>query len=171
MPGAILSGDLIKKKIRDEEIKIEPYNPQNVGPASYDLTLSNEFRRYIVNKNDVIIDEDTDYKDHTERIEVEHSIHIPSKTSILGITKEKVTLPPNVCGLLNGRSRFARMGIFIHITAFFINPGGSNRLVLEIFNSSPYTLSLKPGTKIGQLIFVNVLGNGEYMGKYQHQDL
>ena len=178
MSGAILSGELIKNEITNGNITIEPCDFSRIGPASYELTLSNEFRTYLtswerkgLDGSDIIIDENTDYKDHTKKVLVDDFMDVPSKTSILGITEEKITLPPNICGLLNGRSRFARMGIFIHITAFFINPGGSNRLVLEIFNSSPYTLRLKPGTKIAQLIFVNMIGDGEYKGKYQNQVL
>lgn len=53
----------------------------------------------------------------------------------LGITQEKICLSPEYCGLLEGRSRFARLGLFVHITAGFMQPGIENRQVLEIFNA------------------------------------
>jgi len=45
----------------------------------------------------------------------------------LGITEEKIKLAPSMCGLLEGRSRFARLGLFVHITAGFMNPGMSTQ--------------------------------------------
>ena len=173
MQGSILSRDKILKKINEGEIKISPYSIDNVCPAGYDLTLSNEFRYYKTHIKNVIINEDTDYINYTEKIIIEDGDYLTllPKETVLGITEEKITLSNNLCGLLNGRSRFARMGLFIHITAFFMNPGISNRQVLEIYNSSPYVLKLKPGTKICQFIFLNMDGSAKYSGKFANQDL
>ena len=54
----------------------------------------------------------------------------------LAITEESISLSPSICGLLEGRSRFARLGLFIHISSGFMQPGIHNRQVLEIFNAS-----------------------------------
>lgn len=51
-------------------------------------------------------------------------------------TKECITLSDNICGWINSRSRFARIGLMSHVTAPFISPGISNKQVLEIFNAS-----------------------------------
>ena len=126
----MLSRDKIIEKVKAGIIKIEPYNENNVCEAGYDLTLSNEFRYYKQKKSkNVIIDDNTDYKNYTGKIYINENDYLallPGET-VLSITKEKVTLPNSLCGLLNGRSRFARMGLFIHITAFFMSPGISNR--------------------------------------------
>ena len=173
MTGSILSKNKILEKIDQGDIIIEPYSINNICPAGYDLTLSNEFRYYKRQVKEVIINEDTDYTNYTEKIIVEdgHYLTLLPKETVLGITTEKITLSNNLCGLLNGRSRFARMGLFIHITAFFMNPGISNRQVLEIHNSSPYVLKLKPGTKICQFIFLNMDGKAVYKGKFANQIL
>ncbi len=173
MQGSVLSRDKILEKIDSGDIKISPYSINNVCPAGYDLTLSNEFRYYKTEIKEVIIKEDTDYTNYTEKIIVEDGKYLTllPKETVLSITTEKITLSNNLCGLLNGRSRFARMGLFIHITAFFMNPGISNRQVLEIHNSSPYVLKLKPGTKICQFIFINMDGSAKYSGKFANQDL
>ena len=89
----------------------------------------------------------------------------------LGITEEKITLAPTLCGLLEGRSRFARLGLFVHITAGFMNPGISNRQVLEIYNASNHALALYPGTKVCQFIFLRMDGAASYKGKFNEQDL
>lgn len=69
-----------------------------------------------------------------------------------------------------GRSRFARLGLFVHITAGFMNPGIDNRQVLEIYNASNHPLELVPGTKICQFIFLRMHGEASYEGKFQSQE-
>jgi dCTP deaminase len=90
---------------------------------------------------------------------------------LAGITVEKVHLSPGLCGLLEGRSRFARMGLFVHITAGFMNPGIDNRQVLEIYNASNHPLALYPGTKVCQFIFMKMLGESKYEGTFKAQEL
>jgi dCTP deaminase len=115
--------------------------------------------------------EETDYKDFTERIVVPDGgqyMLLPGQ-ACLAITRETVKLPPTLCGLLEGRSRFARLGLFVHITASFINPGINNRQVLEIFNSSNHALALHPGTRICQLVLMTVDGAPAYAGRFGRQ--
>ncbi|CAG8790871.1 6188_t:CDS:2, partial [Racocetra persica] len=88
------------------------------------------------------------------------------------ITREMVSLPPDICALVaEGRSRFARLGLSVHITASFIHPGVKNQTVLEIFNASSLTLALHPGTKVCQMIFMTMEGQAEYSGIFQGQAL
>jgi dCTP deaminase len=90
---------------------------------------------------------------------------------VLGITKEKITLPEDICGWLNSRSRFARIGLMSHITAPFISPGVSNRQILEIFNAGKNKIKLMPGTKICQLVLQECKGKAKYEGKFKEQTL
>jgi dCTP deaminase len=126
-----------------------------------------KFPRKIILKNGV------DYKKYTKLIQTKpnEKITIRSGETILGITQEHIKLPTNICGILNGRSRFARMGLCIHITALFINPGVDNQTVLEIRNDSPYNLELVPGERICQLILMNIDGEAEYQGQFNQQSL
>jgi dCTP deaminase len=66
---------------------------------------------------------------------------------------EYIKLPPYICANLEGRSSFARLGIEIHMTAGFIDPGFEGVLTLEIYNAGPSTVKLYPGMRIGQLRF------------------
>ena len=88
---------------------------------------------------------------------------------ILAKTTEKITLPQDICGLLSGRSRFARMGLLIDVTAFFIHPGISNRQVFEVKNISQNSIILSEGLKIAQLILVRTEGKAKYVGKFKNQ--
>jgi len=71
---------------------------------------------------------------------------------VLGITKERITLPGDVCGWLNSRSRFARIGLMSHIAAPFLAPGISNRQILEIYNAGRNKILLTPGMRICHLV-------------------
>jgi dCTP deaminase len=173
LDGAVLSKAVILQKIAAGEIKITPYDPIYVGSANYDLTLSNKFRYYKTNIKKVRIDENTDYKAYTEKLIVpagDFLTLLPGET-ILGITREQVALSGNICALFNGRSRYARMGLSIHITAPFVHPGISGQIVLEINNASPYALELVPGTRICHLVFLHMDGKEEYRGRFFDQEL
>ena len=71
----------------------------------------------------------------------------------LGRTVEKLTLPPDIMGHLEGRSRYARMGLIIHITSALVQPGSDNRQVLEIVNLAPFPIKLHAGMRVSQVVF------------------
>eukprot|EP00741_Cyanophora_paradoxa_P002933 tig00000655_g2847.t1 len=177
LSGAILSQFEILKAIEEGEIKILPnFDPSQVGPASIDLTLSSEFRAFKRGIPLVKVDSSTEsesYKDITDLVSLKDGepFYLAPGEVCLGMTEEIVHLSPRLCGLLEGRSRFARLGIFVHITAGFMNPGINNRQVLEIFNSSPNTIALYPGTKICQFVFMRMAGEATYRGSFQNQSL
>jgi len=172
--GAILSRKEILKEIDNGNINVIPLDRNAIGCASVDLTLSKQFRYFKAGLNVLDVRDDINYKDYSERIDLkdgEGFLLLPGCTC-LGITEETIELAPQICGLLEGRSRFARMGLFVHITAGFMNPGIKNRQVLEIYNASNYPLRLWPGTKICQFIFMRVAGEPEaYHGKFEKNDL
>merc|ERR1712137_316529 len=171
--GAILARDEIFKAVESGEIKITPFDENAVQCASIDLTLSNEFRYYKPGIQVLDIKENTNYEEITEKVVVDegNSYLLLPGCACLGITEETIELAPTLCGLLEGRSRFARLGLFVHITAGFMNPGIRNRQVLEIYNASCHPLALWPGTKICQFIFMQMVGSATYGGKFESQDL
>lgn len=167
----ILTHDQILKEIENKTLKISPFEIQSVGPASIDLALDNQIRVFERIGNAVPVSENTDFKSITRKIIVKDSYIIKPGELILGITKEKITLPGNLAGWLNSRSRFARLGLMVHITAPFIQPGESGKQVLEIYNSGPNNLELIPGQKLCQLILSRCEGSAVYSGSFQDQSL
>lgn len=166
----LLTKDIIKQELKEGRIKIEPTLPDDaIQVASVDLSLSNTFR--VFQKAEGIIDvvESTDYKNITTEI-VKNVVLLSPGETILGVTKEKITLPGDICGWLEGRSRFARLGLLIHISAGLIQPGVSNHQVLEITNLGPSVLALHAGERICQLAFQRLEGNALYNGKFQGQE-
>src|SRR5919197_6516790 len=107
---SILTRDEIISEIQKGTIKIEPFSIEQVGPASVDLHLSNEFRVFKKMRRPIKIKADTSYKNITEKITVNNHLILMPGEMMLGITREKITLPSNICGWLEGRSRFARLG-------------------------------------------------------------
>jgi dCTP deaminase len=165
----ILTKKEILKKIKRGKIKIEPLSLDAIGPASIDLTLDNKIR--IFNKKGNTIDEYIDFKKITKLIDISKGYTLKPGELILGITKEKITLPENISAWINSRSRFARIGLMSHITAPFIAPGINNKQVLEIYNAGPNKIKLIPGTKICQLVFEKCIGKSKYEGIFKNQEL
>jgi len=164
----ILTKPEILKLIKNKKIIIKPFDESAVGPASIDLTLDNKLRIFKSNK---ILDENANYKSATRIINISKNYILKPSELVLGITKEKITLPEDICGWLNSRSRFARIGLMSHITAPFIAPGVSNHQVLEIFNASKNKIKLLPNTKICQLVLQECKGKAKYSGKFKNQEL
>jgi dCTP deaminase len=169
---AILTRNEIKKAIDRGFIKIEPLDGSQIGAGSVDLTLGNEFRIFKKHRGIFHIRDCSNFEGLTEFISLRggETIIVKPQEMILGITKEKITLAENYCGWLEGRSRFARFGLVIHVTAGFVHPGTSNHQVLEIVNLGHTRLALYPGTRICQFILEKCIGRAKYTGKFEVQD-
>jgi len=89
----------------------------------------------------------------------------PGET-IHGITRERVRLPEDVAGWLEGRSRFARLGLMIHVTAGFVAPGVDARQVLEMSNVAGRPLVLHAGVRVCQIVLQRCEGRARYQGRF-----
>lgn len=167
----ILTQKEILKEVAKKRIKIEPFDKTAVGPASIDLTLDKELRVFKHDKSFVEMKEGADYKLIANLIDISKGYLLKPGELVLGITKEKITLPDDICGWLQSRSRFARFGLMSHVTAPFVCPGVSNRSVLEIFNAGPRVLKLLPGVKICQIVLQTCKGRAKYKGIFKSQRL
>jgi len=173
----VLSDKSIKEQIEKGRLVISPFNPELVQPSSVDVRLDRvfcTFKRGILG----ILDTKKAVDDLMETIEVppDGSFAVPPREFILGTTLESVTLPDDIVGRLEGRSSLGRLGIVIHSTAGYVDPGFSGQLTLEISNLSPVPVILYPGTRIAQISFLQMSTaaerpySAEGMGsKYQGQ--
>ncbi|MCI0412711.1 dCTP deaminase [bacterium] len=166
---SILTHDEILKEISAGNINIDPFHPECVGPDSVDLHLGNEFRVFRKVHDIVRVTTDANYEEITERILVQDHLLLMPQETVLGITIEKITLASHLCGWLEGRSRFSRLGLLVHISASFMQPGIENKQCLEISNFSPTPMALYPGTPICQFIFQRTIGAAKYKGKFRNQ--
>ena len=167
----ILTKKEILKEIKKKKIIIEPFDNQSIGPASIDLRLGNKIRVFNSKKSIIDLSGSIDYKKYTKLIDIKKGYLLKPSQLVLGITKEKITLANDICGWLQSRSGFARIGLMSHVTAPFICPGVSNKQVLEIFHAGHNRIKLKPGIKICQLIFQKCKGKAKYDGRFKNQSL
>lgn len=169
---AILTRDAILEEIERGRIAIDPFDPSLVGPASIDLRLGSAFRVFRSARRVVRVDANSDYREYSEKIATgpEGTLLLMPQQTVLGLTQERVSLAPDLCGWLEGRSRFARIGLLVHISAGFMQPGLQNHQVLELTNFGPNPLELVPGTPICQFIFQRTIGAARYEGLFSKQD-
>ena len=168
---AVLGKAAILQAIEQGAITISPFDPALVGPASVDLTLASTFRVFRKVHQVIEVREDTDYRALTDKIEVpagQHILIMPGET-LLGITRERLRLGPGLCGWLEGRSRFARLGLMVHISAPFMGPGIDSQQVLEMSNFGPAPLAVFPGLAICQFVFQKLDGAERYEGRFAGQ--
>ena len=168
---SVLIGKEIEKALKSKLIIIEPFDKSQIGPGSIDLSLGNDFRIFKKRSKIYHVKNDSRFQDITKDVHVKDDgfIIIKPGEMILGITKEKITLADNISGRLEGRSRFARFGLAVHVTAGFMHPGISNHQVLEIVNLGHAPLALYPGTRICQFIFEKCTGHAKYHGRFVKQ--
>ncbi len=168
---SVLIGKEIEKAMGNGSIVIEPLDRSQIGPGSVDLSLGNDFRVFKKQFRLYHIKNDSHFQDITRDVYVKDGGYIVIKPGqmVLGITKEKITLADNISGRLEGRSRFARFGLAVHVTAGFMHPGISNHQVLEIVNLGNGPLALYPGTRICQFIFEKCDGHATYQGRFVEQ--
>ena len=150
----ILSNEDVKRLLKRGSLAITPKpNPDQISPGSVDLTLSNEFWKFKPGLSRKTLDLDSAAVESLTKKVVAESIVLKPGELVLGMTVERLTLPPDICGHLEGRSRYARKGLAIHVTSSFVQPGSDNRQLLEIVNFAPYAMLLRAGLRCTQVVF------------------
>ena len=170
---SVLGRKAILEAMAAGQIVVTPFRPELLGPASLDLTLASTFRVFRKVHQVIEVRDDTDYRSLTDKIEIpagQHILIMPGET-VLGITHERLRLGPGLCGWLEGRSRFARLGLMVHISAPFMGPGIDSQQVLEMSNFGPAPLAVYPGLAICQFVFQLLEGEEAYAGRFAGQSV
>ena len=76
----------------------------------------------------------------------------PGEFALAG-TLEFIRLPADLAVRLEGRSSWGRVGLQIHSTAGFVDPGFAGTITFELSNIGKVPIPLYPGLRIGQLSF------------------
>ena len=169
-PASVLSDGTIRRLVDEGRIRIEPWDPLMVQPASVDLKLGTSFRVFH-NHRIQVIDLADPPTGLTERVEVdtEEPFVIHPGEFVLGRTEEHVAIPDDVVARIEGKSSLGRLGLIVHATAGFVDPGFSGTLTLEITNFNSVPIVLRPGLPIAQLSFMTLDRAAER--PYGHPDL
>jgi len=150
----VLSDRDIRAEIKAGRIVIDPYTPEAVQPSSIDLHLDRRFRVFR-NSRYPYIDVREEQPELTELVEIagdEPFILHPGEF-VLGSTLELVGLPDDLVARLEGKSSLGRLGLLIHSTAGYVDPGWEGNLTLELSNVANLPITLYDGMKIGQISF------------------
>ncbi len=150
----ILADRSIKKRLNENKISIEPFSEEFLQPASYDLHLDKYF--LVFNKERVgVLDVKQKTEDLMREVEIEENgfFIIHPNELVLANVKEIVGVDNKHVGRLEGKSSLARIGLLIHATAGFLDPGNKLRLTLELINFSSLPIKIYEGMKIAQIAF------------------
>ena len=147
---------------------VVPFRSDAVQPASIDMRLARTFRHYL---NHEITEVDlADIPDGlTEIIEVQDRFVLQPGEFILGSTYETVNIPIDIVGKIDGKSSLGRLGLTVHVTAGFLDPGFRGNVTLEMVNLAPMPIILRPMYDICQVSFeyLDPIPDKPYQGRYQ----
>ncbi len=171
----ILSDRDIKKAIEEKKVIIDPFEVSCVQPSSYDLHLQNKvlvFDNYAASVIDV-----REKQDVSRLVKIgDEGFVIHPGEFILGSTTENFRIPNDLAGKLEGKSSLGRLGLIVHATAGFVDPGFEGQLTFEITNISRLPIRLYGNMKIAQICFLkmsseveNPYGSSKLKSKYKGQ--
>ncbi len=168
----VLSDRTIREQLAEGRLVIDPFDDALVQPSSVDVRVAAQFRVFHNNRQPYI-DVRQPSEDLTDLVEIagdEPFILHPGEF-VLGSTLERVAIPDDLVARLEGKSSLGRLGLLIHSTAGYIDPGWDGHITLELSNVARLPITIYQGMKIGQLSFLALTTpvDAPYRGKYQGQ--
>ena len=174
---SVLSDRDIRAALDAGTVRIDPYDPVDLQPSSVDLHLDRSFRVFRNNRYPYI-DVRATQPDLTELLTIaddEPFILHPGEF-VLGQTLEWVELPNDLVARLEGKSSLGRLGLLIHSTAGYVDPGWRGNLTLELSNVANLPIALYHAMRIGQISFFQMsspvdrpYGSPSLRSRYQGQ--
>jgi dCTP deaminase len=173
----IFSDRTIKEAIANSRITIDPYDESMVQPSSIDIRCDPNFRVF-ENHKYAVIDPKAPQGDLTVGVTAseEDPFILHPGEFVLGSTLEVIGLADDIVARLEGKSSLGRLGLLIHSTAGFIDPGFIGQVTLELSNVANLPIAIYPNMKIGQISFYQMTtpaefpyGSPELGSKYQGQ--
>ncbi len=174
---SVLSDRDIGVALAAGSIRIDPYDAHDLQPSSVDLHLDRSFRVFRNNRY-AFIDVRAPQPDLTELLTIadDEPFVLHPGEFVLGQTLEWVQLPNDLVARLEGKSSLGRLGLLIHSTAGYVDPGWKGNLTLELSNVANLPIALYFGMKIGQISFFKMsseverpYGSPSLGSKYQGQ--
>ena len=168
--SCVLSDGTIIRLVAEGRIRVDPWEPGLVQPASVDLRLGATFRVFH-NHRTSAIDLRNPPSNLTEQIDVapDEAFVIHPGEFCLGRTLEHIELPDDIVARIEGKSSLGRLGLIVHATAGFCDPGWKGTLTLELNNLTRVPIKLYPGLPIAQLSFMGL--DAPALRPYGHADL
>lgn len=177
---AILSDKTIIKYLKEGKIIINPLEDEKqIQPSSVDMRLGDEFKVFKVIRKPYIDPKNKDdiasYMESSVVTDGEAFIIHPNEFA-LATTHEYIKVPDDLVARVEGRSSMGRLGVTMHVTAGFIDPGFEGKITLEISNIGSMPVALYPGQRVCQIVFETMTtpslkpyGHPERNSKYMKQ--
>jgi len=174
----VLSDRTIKEEIAKRRIVIEPLIPDCIQPASVDLHLDKRLLVFNSQRYPAYIDvkRSIDHLNELVEIDEDRAFFLNPGEFVLASTLESITLPDDIVGRLEGKSSLGRIGLLIHSTAGYVDPGWHGKLTIELSNVAKLPITLYYRMKIGQISFLRLTspvdrlyGSAELGSRYQGQ--
>ena len=174
----VLSDHTIKEEIAKGKIIIEPLDFGAIQPASVDLHLDRKLLLFKSQRYPFYIDvkQNLDSLNEVVEIDGENAFLLSPGEFVLISTLESIALPDDVVGRLEGKSSLGRIGLLIHSTAGYVDPGWQGHLTLELSNVARFPVTLYYKMKICQISFLRLTssvdrlyGSAELGSKYMGQ--
>ena len=156
--------------MKEKKLVVRPFRNEDVQPSSIDLHLGDEFLSFD-NHSRGFIDTKEDVSSLMKKIVVKKNepLLLHPQEFILGTSIEWLEIPNDLVGRLEGKSSLGRLGLIIHSTAGYFDPGFKGQATLEIYNLANLPITLYPGMKICQFSFVQMTGPAQF--PYGHKKL
>jgi dCTP deaminase len=174
----VLSDRTIREEIDKGRIVIEPLSPDCIQPASIDLHLDKKLLVFKPQRYPAYIDvkRSLDHLNEVVEVDEDEAFFLGPGEFVLISTLESITLPDNIVGRLEGKSSLGRIGLLVHSTAGYVDPGWQGHLTLELSNIARLPITLYYKMKIAQISFLRLTspvdrlyGTAELGSKYQGQ--
>jgi dCTP deaminase len=175
----VLSDRSIREEISRGRLVIDPLGEGCIQPSSVDLRLAPLFRVFRVGiLPRPYLDVAQPMEGFTELVEVaeDEPFIIQPGEFVLAATVETITLPDDIVARVDGKSSLGRLGLLIHATAGFVDPGWTGKLTLELSNVAKMPIAVRPGMRICQISFLRLSTPAERLygspglgSKYQGQ--
>jgi len=175
----VLSDRTIREEISRGRLVIDPLGGGCIQPSSVDLRLAPLFRVFRVGiLPRPYLDVAQPMEGFTELVEVaeDEPFIIQPGEFVLAATLETITLPDDIVARVDGKSSLGRLGLLIHATAGFVDPGWTGKLTLELSNVAKMPIAVRPGMRICQISFLRLSTPAERLygspglgSKYQGQ--
>jgi dCTP deaminase len=153
----VLSDRTIARLLAEGNIEIDPYDDSLLQPSSVDVRVDRYFRVF---RNNLYpyIDVKEEQEGLTELLEIDDDTPFVLHPGefVLGSTLERIRLPNDLVARLEGKSSLGRLGLLIHSTAGFIDPGWDGHVTLELSNVANLPITIYHGMKIGQISFMQM---------------
>ena len=158
----VLSDRDIRSELAANRLRIEPLDDSNVQPASVDLRLGHQFLTFEGHTMPLIdVKQDMHYLMSPVEIDEDHPFVLEPRQFVLAVTLEYVELPDDLVGRLDGKSSLGRLGLVVHSTAGFVDPGWKGNLTLELSNLAPHPIRLYYGMRASQISFIRLSSPAE----------